>query len=648
MSNNRGKNWFRFNWHPDEEEMLVFLDGEASERQTEKVRAHLEGCWACRTQRDKLDRAIAAFMDYCKADAADASTLPPRASLQFAERLRMAASNDPEPSLIKRWAAAMRWSFAQRRLAVVATACLLLTVLLALVLSRAELPVSAEELLQRTTQAETQTLSRVGEPVVYRKLQVKRVGAGAPVVWESWSDARRNQFRQRVTDKDGLRFLHDNDTAQPALLAEMEKILRVNHFDPKRPLSAAAFADWRKTFRAKSEIVTEIALSGTGDIEGHNEGLKLTTIPDLPQVLNTITEASLVVRKSDWHTVSLELKALGEREIREYEISETDYEVLPLQALTVFADLPPLPTPTASHSATPAAAPKASPSPIVALPSIAALQTAEVAALYALHQVRADLGEQIEVLRNEGRQIVVHGLAQTAARKAELLRALSGIALVSAQIQTVEEAVLQAQQKSVANTTAPDETAVPTYEISVPGGQTAAPVNPFQQYLVEHFGGRAGLGEAERQEVNRKVTQFYNAIETDASAAMSEAWALRRLQERFAAPTGVELDAASRQRLEEMFGNHMSRLRRHSHDLLARLRPLLASLAGKAPAPEQAMEHSRQAQILAVFRVVEQVRRLTDQLIGGDNKSAAAMRQTANALLTELARLDNSLSSIEK
>ncbi|MBK7598139.1 MAG: hypothetical protein IPJ07_06270 [Acidobacteria bacterium] len=108
MSINRGKNWFRFGWHPTDEELLLFLDGEANERQADKARRHLEGCWACRNRRDKIDRAIVAFMDFSEADSADCSILPPRASVQFAERLHVAASRQPKSSIITRWTNALR------------------------------------------------------------------------------------------------------------------------------------------------------------------------------------------------------------------------------------------------------------------------------------------------------------------------------------------------------------------------------------------------------------------------------------------------------------------------------------------------------------------------------------------------------------
>ena len=638
MSNNRRKNWFHFGWHPAEEELLLFLDGEASERQADKVRAHLEGCWACRNQRDKLDRAIATFMDYCAAEATDAAALPPRASLQFAERLRLAASTQPKPSLIQRWAETLRWQFAERRIIAVATACLLLGAALGLILLRAERPVSAQELLRRTTQAETLRLSRVVEPVVYRKLLVKRAGVSEPVVLECWNDAERKQFRRRVADGQGARFLRADEKDAPAIIAELEQIFRANRFDPQRPLSAAAFAEWRQAIKTKAETV---AASG--------DELKLTTVAAPPYGANAIAEAALIVRKNDWHAVALRLRVQAENELRDYELSETAYEVLSSPALAVFTDSPLAPTLAPSLAVVAKASPMptvvvAEPSPTVAMPSRAALQAAEVAALYALHQAQADLGEQIEVVVEDGRQVVVRGLAQTSERKEELAQSLRRIALVSPQLLTIEEAIQQAQR--AANPPAANETALAVSENVVAGGQAAAAVNPFQQKLIEHFGGRKGISEVERQEVNSQVTQFYNAVEADASAALAEAWALRRLQERFASTTGAELDAASRQRLDEMVGNHLARLRRRSLNLQARLQPLLVALTGDAPAVSQPIETTRQAQILAAFHAIEQVSRLTDQLIAG--AASTSLPQTARALLMELARLDASLTALEK
>ena len=412
MSDNRRKNWFHFGWHPAEEELLLFLDGEASKRQADKVRAHLESCWACRNQRDKLDRAIARFMDYC--EVTDVSALSPRASLQFAERLHVVASAQPKPFLIQQWTESLRWQFVERRMTVMATACLLLIAALGLILLRAERPVSAQELLWRTAQAETLSLGRVGEPVMYRKLLVKRVGSNELVVLESWEDAQRKQFRQRVLDNQGLRFLRTNEKGTPAVIAELEQIFRANRFDSQRPLSAVAFTEWRQAIRAKAETV---AYSG--------DELILTTVAEPPYTVNAITEAALA----------------------------------------------------------------------------------------------------------------------------------------------------------------------------------------------------------------------------DAFAAMAEAWALRRLQERFASQNVAEFDGVSHQRLREIEGNHLSRLRQRSRNLQARLRPLLIRLAGEGLVASPSIEPTRQAQVMAAFRAVEQISRLTDQLIAGD--ATTSVLQTARALLAGLTHLDVVLAALE-
>ena len=638
----------------DEAELLAWLDGELTPERRAEIQRQLETDWELRTTLAQLERRIGKYVE-ATAHQSPAEIEPfddfwLRLTPQL-DRLTtpQALSRKPvRPVFFARLANAMKPQQYGWRLASVTAFALLLTtgLILYLSLSTRVRPVSAEELLQRSISGEDLRLKQLSEPVVYRKLQVKRVGTGEPVAWESWNDPQRNQFRQRVADKHGLRFLRADEKETPTVIAELGQILRANHFDPQHPLSAAAFAAWRKSIRTKSETVSERALLGNKN----NDGLTLTTMAQEPYAVNAITTASLVVRKSDWHAVALHLKVQRENEIREYELRETAYEVLPLQALTVFTDL--VPTPVASAMPTPApsiVAATASPSlmPSVSLPTTAALQVAEVAALYALHQVQADLGEQLEVVREQDRQVVVRGLVQTAARKAELVQALSSIALVRPQIQTVEEATQQAAQAAILS--ASDELVITTNASNVATettGQQAAAVNPLQQKLIESFGGRAGLSEAEQQKVNRKVWQFYNAVEADASAAMSAAWALRRLQERFASAASNELDETSRAHLAEMQRNHIGRLRQRARNLQTRLRPLLTAFAGEIPAVPFATEAPRATQILAAFHSIEQLGQLTDQLISGQPSST--IPQTARAWLVEHMRLETVLATLEK
>lgn len=70
------------------------------------------------------------------------------------------------------------------------------------------------------------------------------------------------------------------------------------------------------------------------------------------------------------------------------------------------------------------------------------------------------------------------------------------------------------------------------------------------------------------------------------------------------------------------------------------------ALPGEIPIVTPATETTRQAKILTVFRSVEQVSPLTDQLIAG--KAAGNLQLTARALLTEFVRLDLALASLGK
>src|SRR5258705_12470336 len=91
----RSKTWFRLAWHPSDDELLAFLDGELSAKPASKVQKHLEGCWACRAKREKMERSISAFINYRSAALADIE-VPPRAQKRFADKLCRLAAEQTE------------------------------------------------------------------------------------------------------------------------------------------------------------------------------------------------------------------------------------------------------------------------------------------------------------------------------------------------------------------------------------------------------------------------------------------------------------------------------------------------------------------------------------------------------------------------
>ncbi|MGH9847413.1 MAG: hypothetical protein ACREEM_52635, partial [Blastocatellia bacterium] len=182
---------------PDESELLAFLDEELTAERLAEIRGMLAANWELRAQLARLEKRIEQYVEATARQASIAT--PPVDDLwqDFSGRLSRTTS---APAVSARLHSGLQsftaklteWGQRNRpgalRLTIGAVVSLLLIV--AFVLLKTERTVSARELLERTAQAEAAGLQRVGDPVVYRKIQVKRSGASEAVMWESWNDAR--------------------------------------------------------------------------------------------------------------------------------------------------------------------------------------------------------------------------------------------------------------------------------------------------------------------------------------------------------------------------------------------------------------------------------------------------------------------------
>jgi anti-sigma factor RsiW len=63
-------------WHPSENELLVYLDGEMDAKSSVRVEAHLKGCWSCRVKREETERLISAFMKSRTSALGESSSSP--------------------------------------------------------------------------------------------------------------------------------------------------------------------------------------------------------------------------------------------------------------------------------------------------------------------------------------------------------------------------------------------------------------------------------------------------------------------------------------------------------------------------------------------------------------------------------------------
>ncbi|MGH9838232.1 MAG: zf-HC2 domain-containing protein, partial [Blastocatellia bacterium] len=626
--------------HPPPELLMLSVDGELPPDEAAQIESHLAACWVCRMRTTKIETTITDFIEYHQAILTSHLTPPANTWRNFDARLDSLAGELGRPPLLARLGARLREIF-PARLSLARLAFVISIPIIAIAgfwLSRSPVA-SASELLERSIQAEMARINQVAEPVMYRKLQARRKSAGAEesVTWESWHSAKNDLFRQRVADKQGLRFIRASEEPAPALLTELERVFRANHLDARRPLSAMSYADWRRTVRPESETVTEVETQDRGS------GLKLTTVVAGPHAADAIIEASLIVRSADWHPVAEHLKVQGENEIREYELSETAYEVMPLAALTVFAEPAPAPLPTVTPAAEITRIPAPSPS-IKPAPTEAELRNAEVAALYTLHRLRADLGEQIEILRDPAGQVIVRGLVETADRKEQLIDALRDLDLVTTQIQTVEEAQRAVLEKLYASP-------LPVVSATADPGQARAGDRNQQQQAfrtaLENY--LASSGGATPQAIERRITELTNRSLALSEAALARAWALRRLAENPAFKQTDQLSPEAKTRLAAMLESHLRGLKEEIRNLRGELEPCLIFIAGGKPAERETPADKASdwaGAAMAVFQSVSQLDRLIHGMFS-PNWTESASEAPARQALANFVEIGTALRTLE-
>ncbi|MGE0131711.1 MAG: hypothetical protein AB7U82_26815 [Blastocatellales bacterium] len=623
--------------HLSVEDLLLYLDGEAEAKRAGEIRGHLESCWGCRARREKIERAINDLVEFSSAAAPRPAAPSPQARNRFLSALKPLAEEPGQAPFFRR---GMGWLIAgvKERIVfqpalvrlLVASIAVCLIVVVALLLNR-EPAVSARELIERATKAESQSLAETRQPVVYQKIQARRIGdrdgKDSPgVTLEVWRDIANQRMRQRVDGESG------------ALFTELEQILRAN--GRRSPLSVSEFSAWRNAAQIQTESVGKTALpDGT-------EALRLVTVVASPRAAHQIVESELIVRARDWHPVSESLKTLGAAGTEEYEFTEAAYLVVAL------GDLNPaiFHTPAKPVEALAAAISPVSPSPTAApatAPSAAELAAAEFDARYRLHQMQADLEGNIQI-ESAATGVLVSGIVDTAERKEELINALGPIAHVSLNIQTTGEAARAlASRRSGAAAAPPDTSTMIEPESDKPATQSS---RGFQQKLAQYFERRLATTDAAR--INAAVAQLSNEAVSLSASAMAEAWAMRRLAERYSETEQSPLSPADRQRLDQMLVTHARRIGARIRRLQTLLAPVLADLSGDpsqalsgAGASSSATDWAERTQ--AIFNEVKQLDRLSGELLI-DSKEGASVSATARAMLVTFARLLVHLENIEQ
>jgi hypothetical protein len=254
------------------------------------------------------------------------------------------------------------------------------------------------------------------------------------------------------------------------------------------------------------------------------------------------------------------------------------------------------PTPAAHfRPITPAVVPPPPVPPPPTAPAPLDVDSWEIEALDALHGARACLGEPVEVLRPEPGRLLIRGRVASADRRDEVLTALADRrfpAQVTVDIRSIEE-------------------------LSEPVGD---PVGPSSAAEVERVSKRFPIEEALSSFLaatgsGMGPADFANRALEASDAALAEAWALRRLQERYPAATVARLDARSRALLARMQLEHLRTLSHDAQGAQRLLEPLLRSVAGAQASAAAAPPQS--STVMGAFELAARGQKLVSALFAG-------------------------------
>ncbi len=636
-------------WHPSDRELLLYVNGELRAKQSRKFQTHLRGCWACALRHDRMAGAITAFMRG-RESALIECDFPEPADCKFEVKLSQLADKTRKAQRSS-WVRLAEWLRAPGFAKLAATAAVV-AIITFIGFRLSSVPsVSAREILNRAELAESSRLQAHVSPVLHERLRVTRRlpgrQAAESVAWESWHDAHNKRFSQKIdtssaedrqlSPESPPRKKETRKTGEVhSVVDELTTILESNHMDPRRPLSASGFSAWHSSLREPAEGIDEARLS-----DGRRALNILTSVAE-PFSTDSIVKAALLVREQDWHPVELHLQVSLPDGLHDYEVSETQFEVVALHTLSpsIFETL-----------LQPAVPPTLAATPVIpdAMIAESRIVSLELAVQQHLHSVKACLGEEIDFVRTPAGPLEVRGIVENSERRDEILRALAVLPEVKARFQTSAEA------DTAVTPSASYQNSLP--EPGLPGDQPAGADSALYKYLLRHFVQKPGLlaeqknqGEPIMLSAGLQALKFSNKMVSLSQAAYAEAWALRRLVERYTQPGGLNLTPDGWAILQTLIRDHVEQLSKIIQQCEGLAVPVLSPLLeGRQLSSHDANRETDwqtwPSGSMRLFETTIEADRLINSLIE-ESRSEERLPETVRSLLSTLVQIQREARTV--
>jgi hypothetical protein len=329
------------------------------------------------------------------------------------------------------------------------------------------------------------------------------------------------------------------------------------------PLTAEGFVNWRAGLKDK---IDHVARSG--------DFLKIETV----STRDFVQAATMVIRKKDFHPVEQHLRFADDRQL---DLKEIAFEIV---------DQPRTEQPTLAPVETAQLAPAKPPKeePVV---SGHELDEIELQLRYTLFTHEWDLGEDLTIERGPDR-VILSGIASSRERADAMQAAIAALPHVQ----------LSLNPPGTLPSVSPPSQTAPSV-----GAQTRSSNPLLRTQLADAFPARE-----DRQ-------AFVDGCLASSDTALSHAWALKRLADRYAPAVEQQLSPESQTMLRTMVRVRLEELGPANMDL----QRLVEMVPASAPGSPSAVDDWRSGVKLLFARVLEQDTLVADLVVGTRSNSAA-------------------------
>jgi hypothetical protein len=546
-------------FHLTERELLMAADGELTKHEQDAIRRHLELCWECRARMAEIERTITQFVQLRrrKLDAA----LPPIAGRKAElEKLLRAKSFESLETGQRSWIRYLARHFTIRPMWIGATAAL--TTVLVLMNFVFVPTLSASVLINRAIKAQSRSALHC------RAIEYHMGG-------RKWV---RHTGRQQKSE----------DIA--AAEHELDTLSRTLSFDLDDPLDAQQVASWRDSLSHKTDSITHV---------GPN--LELTTVNE---GTGEIVRVHFVVREADYMPVAERLETRHGDILTIAEVTET--EAAAVYTGTHILEHPPEYPPRTLET--------------LPSPTAADLAQSELMARIAMHQIGADMGEELQ-LESGSRAIRIVGRTESNERGEQIKRTLAGIPWIRIDLRPFSgiPASRSARVLTTGAVTHDDSTIVPLEEQM----SSAIP------------------------SVDERV-EFVNTMLASAEAATEHAWAIEHLAQRYDERQISLLTPSSKQALDLLVQTHSEELMRQMDEIEAGISRILGTSRSLPPLSHAAAPWQQSAEnaLLSIRSLHETL--LTDLSGSNGDHSLQTAEETAQKLRQRFADSKSAVFALQQ